>query len=630
MKYENFIGGIEYPRPQLRRKNWTSLDGVWQFTFDDDEKFSMEKKPPQCSSKILVPFAPESKKSGIHDESFHKVCWYQREFEWSRNPSGRTLLHFGAVDYQASVWLNGIYLGRHEGAFTPFSFEITDALMENGPQKITVRVEDDPQDLAKPRGKQDWELKPHSIWYPRTTGIWQTVWVENVPECYIDSVWWDPYLERWEIGCEAFIIGNACNSLRLRVRLIAEGKTLADDTYHVINAEIHRRISLSDPGIDDFRNKLLWSPERPNLILAQLELLAPDGQVVDSVESYTALRSVRIQKDRFMLNGRPYYLRLVLDQGYWPESLMTAPTLEAFEHDIELTKSMGFNGVRKHQKVEDPRYLFIADVLGLLVWEEMPSAYRFTHKSVERILREWTDVIDRDINHPSVVVWVPFNESWGVPDLPEKKAHQHCVQALYHLTKTLDPSRPVVGNDGWEATATDIIGIHDYDGSPERLTARYRCVENNISELLDRRRPGGRLLTVAGYPHQGQPIMLTEFGGITIVAKKDSPSVWGYTLSGDRADFEKRYRALLLAVNNVELFAGFCYTQLTDTFQEANGLLTADREPKIPVKKVCEATRGRGSWKEDYSILSLETEKLSESAAELLAVPQHAQIPRDV
>ena len=264
------------------------------------------------------------------------------------------------------------------------------------------------------------------------------------------------------------------------------------------------------------------------------------------------------------------------------------------KRDVELAKAMGFNGVRKHQKIEDPRYLYWADKIGLLVWEELPSAYRFSVRSVQRLMRQWTEVIDRDYSHPCVVVWVPFNESWGVPDLPTAAAHVDAVQAFFHLTRTLDQTRLVLGNDGWESAATDLIGIHDYESSPRNLRKRYGA-DVSHEELFDRGRPGGRVLTLDGYPHRGQPILLTEFGGIAYV-KPDDPlyrKAWGYTRHESLAEFEAHCIALIEAVNSSETFSGFCYTQYADTFQEANGLLYADRTPKIPVEKIRAAVRGR-------------------------------------
>lgn len=590
---------MAYPRPQLQRSHWLCLNGQWKFTFDDAGKFSRPSDIPDWSYRIQVPFAPESIQSGIHDLGFHPNCWYEREFEIGPS-NGRVLLHFGAVDYRARVWVNDQLVAEHEGGHTPFKADITAVLNPDGIQRVTVWAEDDPHDLAKPRGKQDWQLHPHSIWYPRTSGIWQTVWLEQVPDIYIDRLCWTPHFERWEIGLEAFVTGQcSADSLQIKVRLTAGNQLLVNDSYEVLNGEIHRRIALSDPGIDDYRNELLWSPEKPTLIQAEVQLWQ-GTQLIDQVKSYTAMRTVGIQRDRFMLNGHPYYLRLVLDQGYWPESLMTAPSDEALRRDVELTKQMGFNGVRKHQKVEDPRFLYWADVLGLLVWEEMPSAYRFTPKAVERMTREWAEVIQRDASHPCIVVWVPFNESWGVPDLTATPAHRNYVQALYHLTKTLDSTRPVIGNDGWESTSTDILAIHDYDNNPQQLISRYGSGVK-LSDLFDRQRPGGRILTLDGYPHQGQPIMLTEFGGIAYGQPEDH-SIWGYVRSEELSDLQRRYSALLATINQIELFSGFCYTQLTDTFQEANGLLYADRTPKFPIEAIAQATLGRG---DDRSRLEL-------------------------
>jgi beta-galactosidase/beta-glucuronidase len=264
-------------------------------------------------------------------------------------------------------------------------------------------------------------LEPHSIWHPRTTGIWQTVWIERVPATWIDMVRWTSNLEPWDIDLQVRLQGERRDDLRLRVEMYAGDQFLVDDTYVVIAGEVHRRIALSDPGIDDYRNELLWNPSAPTLIQAQLQLLNNGGRQLDIVQSYTALRSIGVQGDRFVLNGRPYQLRMVLDQGYWPETGLTAPSDDALRRDVELAKRMGFNGVRKHQKIEDPRYLYWADVLGLLVWEEMPSAYRYTKSSIERLTREWGEAINRDISHPCIVAWVPFNESRGVPDLPDSQ-----------------------------------------------------------------------------------------------------------------------------------------------------------------------------------------------------------------
>ena len=579
-----------YPRPLLQRESWIHLNGEWDFAIDSDEHWDMPGEVP-WRAKIVVPYSPETPASGIGNTGFYRRCWYRRTFEAPPMANGeRLLLHFGAVDWSATVWVNDTLVVRHEGGYTPFYADVTDALKPGSEQTVVVRADDDPAELGKPRGKQDWQLDPHSIWYPRTTGIWQTVWAEKVPATWVDIVRWTPNIARWEISFEAWLGGQARERLRLGVKLRAGSQILADDTYTVVAGEVHRRIALSDPGIDDFRNELLWSPGTPTIIEAQIQLWADRGELLDEVRSYTALRSIDIQGDRLVLNGRPYHLRMVLDQGYWPESGLTAPDDDALRRDVELAKAMGFNGVRKHQKIEDPRYLFWADALGLLVWEEMPSAYRFTKRSIQRLTKEWIEVIRRDSSHPCIIAWVPFNESWGVPNLPDSQAERHYVRALYHLTKTLDPTRPVIGNDGWESVATDIIGIHDYDAVPERIALRYPAPDL-LPRVLQRERPGGRLLVLEENAHNGQPVMLTEFGGITTSTERGA---WGYSrASAD--ELATRYAELLAAVGSVPLFAGFCYTQFTDTYQEANGLLYADRTPKFPLEQIAAATRGEAS-----------------------------------
>lgn len=586
-----------YPRPQLRRDGWVCLDGRWKFALDPESQWE-QPESVKWDSSINVPFAPETPLSGIEATGLNKAAWYRRTFDAPEFHSGeRLLLHFGAVDYQATVWVNGRVAARHEGGYSPFSTDITGLLLPEGPQNIVVRAEDDPLDLEKPRGKQDWKPEPHSIWYYRTTGIWQSVWLEVVPETYVGGLRWMPDARKWEIGLEVRLGGVRRADLHLHLRLTLGERLLADDVWVCDANEMTRRIAIPDPGIDDARNEILWHPDSPNLIDAELELRDRAGNVIDRVASYTALRSIALLGNRFVLNEKPFHLRLVLDQGYWADGGLTAPDDEALRRDVELAKAMGFNGVRKHQKIEDPRYLYWADRLGLLVWEEMPSAYSFSQRTAERVTSQWTEAILRDISHPCIVAWVPFNESWGVPDLPHSLAQRSFVQAMYHLTKALDPSRPVIGNDGWEALVTDIVTIHDYDADPERIARRYPSSMDGICSLLREERPGNKLLALDGFVYKDQPVVLSEFGGIAF--SRDRARTWGYSRAGDSAEFARRYYRLMSAVRSLRLLAGFCYTQFTDTYQEANGLMYMDRTPKFPLHEIAVATRGPNGPEDD-------------------------------
>jgi beta-galactosidase/beta-glucuronidase len=487
------------------------------------------------------------------------------------------------VDYRAQVWVNGQLVAEHEGGHTPFSADITDALRDESEQSVVVRAEDQPQDLTQPRGKQDWEAGPHRIWYHRTTGIWQPVWLEVVPSLHLASVRWTPDLQRGVLGMQVALNRPPQQTLRLQVRLTLRGDTLAHDTYDLERSELRREVSLDAGGITVRRERLLWSPMFPNLVDVELTLLNGDT-VIDTVNSYVGLRSAGIANGRFLLNGRPYYLRLVLEQGYWPESHLAAPSADALRREVELIKALGFNGVRIHQKVEDPRFLYWCDRLGLLVWGEMANAYVFGPSAIERLTREWLDVVRRDYSHPSIVTWVPFNESWGVPNLENDPAQRAYVRALYQLTKALDPTRPVIGNDGWEHLASDICGVHDYALDGATIRERY-STPDAVEHTLQQIQPYYRSIVLPDYYRQGEPIMLTECGGISFKPNTGQP--WfGYGTVSTSDEFVAKYDEVIGAILDCPTIAGFCYTQLTDTEQETNGLLHADRTPKLDVEAV--------------------------------------------
>jgi hypothetical protein len=583
---------MDHPRPQLRRTDWRSLDGPWHFSYDDKARWS---RPAQVrfEREIRVPYAPESELSGVGDLGFHQRCWYARAVPLAglrSQPDDRLKLHFGAVDYRATVWVDGQRAGTHVGGHSPFSIDITDCIAPDAAEiTVTVLAEDDPADMHKPRGKQDWHAEPHSIWYPRTTGIWRTVWIERVPAAHLERLRWTPDFGRWHMGLAARVAG-ARPGMSLSVTLMADGSVIAQDRTMIFGTDTSRDLHLNDPGIDDARADLQWTPEHPQLIEAVVELYDAEGELLDRVESYTAMRSVRVEDGRFLLNDRPYELRMVLDQGYWPDSLMTADS-GRLRADVEAIKRLGFNGARKHQKSEDPRWLYWADCLGLCVWAEMPSAYGFSDASVHALCDEWRALVERDLSHPCIVAWVPVNESWGVPALPTEARQVDLVRALYHTTRALDGTRPVVGNDGWEMPCGDIVSIHDYTDEPQKLIDRYGSREATRATLHEQRPGGGRRLLVDGYQPLQQPVMLTEFGGIAPLHEGDEG--WGYSLAEPGAEFAGRYVELLAAVHECKGLVGFCYTQLTDTFLEKNGLLTPERQHKADPALIARATKGK-------------------------------------
>lgn len=568
----------EYPRPQFVRSEWLNLNGEWRFEYDDSNSGIRERwyDTHAYSQRITVPFAYQTKLSGIHDTDFHDIVWYERDFElpasWANQ---RVLLHFGAVDYRATVWVNGVCVTQHEGGHVPFHADMTPAL-QTGSNRITLRAEDITTDLEQPRGKQYWERESAAIFYTRTTGIWQTVWLEPVPHIALDRVKILPDIDTGEIKLETLLNAHE-DGLRITAHITFDGEEIATHTVEVDAARSTATLTVAAP--DAVKH---WSPESPNLYDLRLRLKRGDT-VLDDVQSYFGMRKISVEDGQVMLNNQPYYMRLILDQGYHPDGLLTFPTDDDIKRDVELTKAMGYNGARKHQKVEEPRYLYWADKLGLLVWGEMANAYRFSETAVRRISDEWQSAIARDFNHPCIVAWVPINESWGVPDLKNDPRQIDHLMALYYLVRSLDTSRLVVSNDGWEHARTDLLTIHDYEGAGDTLRERYGTLENILQA-----RPAKRDLFVTGFSYDGQPILVTEFGGIGY--QKDAQEGWGYTTASGDDDFIERYRVVISALLSSPHVQGFCYTQLTDVEQEINGLLTYDRQPKVDLSVIRDIT----------------------------------------
>jgi beta-galactosidase/beta-glucuronidase len=576
----------KHPQAQLRRSGWVDLRGPWGFAFDDEDRGIQEGWPRRAEAfdqEILVPFPPESPASGIQERGYHPVVWYRRVFELP--PAGRApRLHltFGAVDYEAQVWVNGQFAGRHEGGHTPFTLDITAFLSPETEQVIVVRAYDDPLDLTQPRGKQYWDPEPAEIWYHRTTGIWQPVWLEPLGEAFIEEVRWTADPDRFAAQMRLRVGGRAAKATQLRLRLSLRGRPLVNDIYALDGAVLDREIVL--PRRMHRVQAICWAPHHPHLIDASIELLAADGSVLDRVESYFGLRRIEAVDGRLLLNGVPLFLRLVLSQNYWPQSHLAPPSDEAIRREVELVKELGFNGVRIHQKIEDPRFLYWCDRLGVLVWGEAANAFQFDERAAQRLFREWADAVRRDYNHPCIITWVPLNESWGVPDLEHDPAQRAYVKALYHLTKTLDSTRPVIGNDGWQNAIGDIFGVHDYAMDPARLTERYGSAEA-LQRTFEALRPAHNRLLVDGQTFEQQPVVVSEFGGLSI-KPGEGENWYGYATTNDAQELLVLYGALVGTLLDSTGIAGFCYTQLTDTEQETNGLLTAAREPKLDIATI--------------------------------------------
>jgi beta-galactosidase/beta-glucuronidase len=522
----------EYPRPSFRRSGWVNLNGEWELACGDSKTFDR---------RIVVPFCPQSDLSGLALREPGDVVWYRRRFD--APDSTRLVLHFGAVDYRATVWVNGEEVARHEGGHTPFSADIS-RFAGRADNELAVRAEDPLADLTIPRGKQHWTPGPEGIFYRPTTGIWQTVWLEPLPDRSIQGIHLRPNLDEGAVEIEV----------------------VADDEVEVVASfdglEVGRWQGAASGRIA-LERVMPWSPETPHLYRVDVQL----RQGADHVASYFGLRTVEARGGLFYLNGEPYVQRLVLDQGYFPGGLLTAGSDADLRRDIELAKAMGFNGARKHQKVEDPRWLYWADTLGFLVWGEMANFHEHSPEAEHRLMAEWREAVLRDRDHPSIVAWVPMNESFGLGSEPPPAF----LNALRATTRELDDTRPVMSNDGWQHTLSDLCTLHDYD-SADQLEPRYRTLEAALA-------PGARPhpAYLPGYTHRGEPVVVSEFGGVALTESGG----FGWSEANDGEALLKTYEELVGALMGPGPVEGFCYTQLTDIEEERNGLLGFDRKPKV-------------------------------------------------
>jgi beta-galactosidase/beta-glucuronidase len=585
---ERAVPRPEYPRPQFVRPEWMNLNGEWEFAFDDAERGLEENwhDGRALPSRIVVPFPYQSELSGINDKSVHECVWYARTFDVPEEWKGRDLLlNFGAVDYQTTVWVNGQEVGHNQGGHVPFTFDIA-PYVHTGENRLMLRVIDR-QDLRQPRGKQSSTGLPHDIDYYCTTGVWQTVWIEPVPPIRIEELRITSLAQKNLLFISVYLHAPSAG-WKLVAEVLDRGRVVARDESYTAVAT-----GWLTPSIPFAK---LWSPESPYLYDIRVKLYDGD-KLLDEVASYAGLRSIEVRQGRVLLNGEPVYLKMVLDQGYWPSGLLAAPSDEALQADVGWAKVFGFNGARKHQKIEDPRWLYWADKLGLLVWGEMPNAREWSSRSEESLAAEWRRAVRRDYNHPCIVAWVPVNESMGFPGLGLHHPGQYAfIERMVSATRRIDPTRPVIDNDGWEHTdITDICAIHDYTPTAAGLRERY------TETLADGGLPpkvwiGDKPLFARGSHYRGQPVVLSEVGGFLMTPSEVPPEDRDmlYQFYGSVETNEQlvsKYRDLMEGIASLPFLAGFCYTQLTDIEQESNGLLTYDRRAKVAPERIAEINR---------------------------------------
>lgn len=561
----------EYPRPQFERAAWINLNGAWSYTFDfgNSGKERGLAESTGFDDKIIVPFCPESKLSGVEHKDFINYMWYQRKISVPADWSGRkVLLHFGAVYYEAEVYVDGKFAGRHFGGTSPFGIDITSLVTPGKESSLVVHVSDDLRSDVQGGGKQCFNYFSGGCSYTRVTGIWQTVWLEAVSEFGLKQIHSVPDVDQKQLVVTPVFYKESYSN-KLTIRLKDNGKVVAEKTVAASNSAV---CVLPVPKMK------MWSPEEP--FLYDLELVVTDAknQVLDEVKSYAGMRKISIDGNRILLNNKPYYQRLVLDQGFYPDGIWTAPSDQDLKHDIELSMQAGFNGARLHQKVFEERFHYWADKLGYLTWAESSSWGLDVNNEVaaRNFIAEWCENVVRERNHPSIVTWTPFNETWS----PSQVQYPRFVQDIYNLTKSIDPTRPVNDASGDTHVVTDLWTVHNYEQNPGKL-----------AQLLTPDSDGNVFTNYTKYPfatYAGQPYLIDEFGGMMWNPDRDkNQPAWGYgEAPKEMDDFYNRLEGLVDAILSRDNVWGYCYTQLTDVEQERNGIYYYSRSAKFDMKRI--------------------------------------------